>query len=211
MTTSNLADRSEREEVDLDLSIKRDGAGVVTLLVNGVEAPETDSADLEVEVATDEGEALVSAAAIDALVGRPRLRFTVGASRGAEASLAADPEPSAILGALLVCTILTVTEWWPNHQSGSQVKKEEEVLCVNAEMEKDDGSDASNSSQSAGRLQYHRDLNRSSTFKSSHGDTYPGSRVKTAVEALEVLVRAGKRSDGDGGRLPPKIMRKEMW
>jgi hypothetical protein len=84
-------------------------------------------------------------------------------------------------------------------------------LCVNAEMEKDDGSDASDSSQSAGRLQYHRGPNRSSTFKSSHGDTYPGSRVQTAVEALEVRVRAGKRSDGDSGRLPPKIMRKEMW
>lgn len=118
MTTSNLADRSEREEVGLDLSIKKDGAGVVTLLVNGVEAPETDSADLEVEVATDEGEALVSAAAINALVGRPRPRFTVGASWGAEALSAADPEPSAILSALLVCTILTVAEQqWPNYQS----------------------------------------------------------------------------------------------
>lgn len=78
------------------LSIKRDGAGVVTLLVKGVEHPETDSADFEVEVATEEGEALLAAAVRDALLGRPRPRFTGGASLGAEASLAADPESSAV-------------------------------------------------------------------------------------------------------------------
>lgn len=71
--------------------MESEGAGVVTLLVSGVELPEVGSADLVVEAVTEEDEALLAAAARVAMRGRPRPRFTLGS----DASLTADPEPSA--------------------------------------------------------------------------------------------------------------------
>lgn len=74
MTTSNFSERVDEPAADWTLS----GAGVVTWLVRGVEYPETDSFDEQLDGATDDNESLLLAVAAtsEALLGRPRGRLT---------------------------------------------------------------------------------------------------------------------------------------
>lgn len=73
MTTSIFLERLDKPAAACDLS----GAGVATWLVKGVEYPETDPFDEQFDEVTEESESLLAtAAARDALLGRPRGRLT---------------------------------------------------------------------------------------------------------------------------------------